>query len=344
MPRPREFQISLSDTPYYHCISRCVRRAFLCGEDKQTHQSYEHRRQWVEDKLLFLPQVFAIEVCAYAVMSNHTHLVLHVNQQQALSWNTTEVLTRWHSLFKGTLLTQKYLSKINDSADLNAEVSPESLPLTESELLAIEQTTVIYRKRLMDISWFMRVLNEGIARQANKEDNCTGRFWEGRFKCQALLDEPALLACMAYVDLNPIRAKMATTPETSSYTSIKQRIHHALNHEQNHNQQPNTLKPFVGHPRKDMPNGIPFELKEYIELVEMTGRCIREDKAGHIDNNLPNILTRLNIEPDNWLIMTKQFTKVFHCAVGHEHVLQNFSESLQLKRRPNLSSCRRLLA
>jgi hypothetical protein len=104
-----------------------------------------------------------------------------------------------------------------------------------------------------------------LARQANKEDNCTGRFWEGRFKCQALLDESALLACMAYVDLNPVRAKMATTPETSSYTSIKQRIHHALNQTQ-----PNTLKPFVGNPRKDSLNGIPFELKEYIGLVEVT--------------------------------------------------------------------------
>ena len=284
--------------------------------------------------MLFLSQVFAIEVCAYAIMSNHTHLVLHINQQQALSWNTTEVLTRWHKVFKGTLLTQKYQSLPENERDT----------LSQSELLAIEQTTVIYRKRLMDISWFMRVLNEGIARQANKEDNCTGRFWEGRFKCQALLDESALLACMAYVDLNPIRAKMATTPETSDYTSIKQRIHHVLNHEQNHNQQPSTLKPFVGNPRKDMPNGIPFELTEYIELVEMTGRCIREDKAGHIDNNLPSILTRLNIEPDNWLIMTKQFTKVFHGAVGNEHVLQNFSENRQLKRRPNLSNCKRLLA
>ncbi|WP_299267031.1 transposase [uncultured Psychrosphaera sp.] len=339
MPRPREFQISLADTPYYHCISRCVRRAFLCGEDKQTHQSYEHRRQWVEDKIEQLPQVFAIEVCAYAVMSNHTHLVLHINEQQALSWDTTEVLTRWHRLFKGTLLTQKYLSKINGSPDLNSKLLNESKPLTGSELLAIEEITVIYRKRLMDISWFMRVLNEGIARQANKEDSCTGRFWEGRFKCQALLDDSALLACMAYVDLNPVRANIAKTPETSEYTSIKQRIHHAL-----YQTQPKSLKPFVGNLKKDMLDVIPFELKEYIELVEVTGRCVREEKAGHIDNNLPTLLRRLNIEPDNWLVMTKQFTTVFHGAVGNEHVLQNFVEHKQLKRRPNLSICRRLLA
>jgi hypothetical protein len=200
----------------------------------------------------------------------------------------------------------------------------------------------------MDISWFMRVLNESIAREANKEDNCTGRFWEGRFKCQALLDEAALISCMAYVDLNPVRAKMAKTPESSDYTSIKKRIHLILNCKQQepyqYQHQPNTLSPFVGNPRKDMPNGIPFELKEYIELVDITGKCIREDKAGHINQNLPNILTRLNISEDNWLTITKEFTKVFHGAVGHEHVLQNFSNNQQLKRRPNLSSCKRLLA
>ena len=340
MPRPRKSQISLIDTPYYHCISRCVRRAFLCGEDKQTHQSYEHRRQWVQDKIELLPQVFAIEVCAYAVMSNHTHLVLHINEQQGLNWNTTEVLTRWHKLFKGTLLTQKYTSLSED------ERNTLDQSLSQSELLTIEQTAQVYRQRLMDISWFMRVLNESIAREANKEDNCTGRFWEGRFKCQALLDETALIACMAYVDLNPVRAKMADTPEASDYTSIKQRIHYILNCKQQelHQYQPNTLSPFVGNPRKDMPNGIPFELKEYIELVDITGKCIREDKAGHISQNLPNILTRLNISEDNWLTITQQFTRVFHGAVGHEHVLQNFSDNQHLKRRPNLSSCKKLLA
>jgi hypothetical protein len=68
MPQPRSSQISLSDTPYYHCISRCVRRSFLCGIDNYSGQSYEHRRGWVEKRLLFLSSVFAIDLCAYAVM------------------------------------------------------------------------------------------------------------------------------------------------------------------------------------------------------------------------------------------------------------------------------------
>jgi len=109
MATARKRQISLIDTPYYHCVSRCVRRAFLCGEDKVSGVSYEHRRAWVENKLLALSQVFAIDICAYAVMSNHTHLVLFVDIEQAKSWSTKDVIERWHQLFKGTLITQQYL-------------------------------------------------------------------------------------------------------------------------------------------------------------------------------------------------------------------------------------------
>ena len=109
MTTARKQLISLIDTPYYHCISRCVRRAFLCGEDKNTGRNFDHRRGWVEGKLLSLSQVFAIDVCAYAVMSNHTHLVLCVDVEQAKAWTMDEVLIRWHQLFKGTLITQQYL-------------------------------------------------------------------------------------------------------------------------------------------------------------------------------------------------------------------------------------------
>ena len=98
MPQSRKSQVSLAATPYYHCISRCVRRAFLCGQDEQTGQSYEHRRGWIEDKIFSLEVIFAIDVCAYSVMSNHTHLVLHVNEDEANNWSIKQVLERWHSL------------------------------------------------------------------------------------------------------------------------------------------------------------------------------------------------------------------------------------------------------
>ncbi|GEB72726.1 hypothetical protein PCARR_b0640 [Pseudoalteromonas carrageenovora IAM 12662] len=185
----------------------------------------------------------------------------------------------------------------------------------------------------------MRLLNEDIARRANKEDNCTGRFWEGRFKSQALLDEAALAACMAYVDLNPIRAKMANTPEDSGHTSIKQRLTYAKD-----GKQPKQLQRFSGMPRKIMPKGLPFELRSYIELVELTGRCIREDKRVHIDNmNLP-LLERVNISLENWLKLTTQFTRVFHGAVGRPASQEGYCENLNRKRRANISNCEKLLA
>ncbi|KZN50366.1 hypothetical protein N474_24485, partial [Pseudoalteromonas luteoviolacea CPMOR-2] len=180
----RSRQVSLVDTKYYHCISRCVRRAFLCGEDKATGKSYEHRRGWVEEKLLQLAKVFCIDVCAYAVMSNHTHIVLYVDDKKAKRLTDKAIIIRWHKQFKGTWLTHKFI---------NGE------PLTNSERCLLSELIDKYRTRLADISWFMRTLNEDIARKANREDGCTGRFWEGRFKSQALLDEAALAACLAYV-------------------------------------------------------------------------------------------------------------------------------------------------
>jgi REP element-mobilizing transposase RayT len=162
MPQSRKTQVSLIDTPYYHCVSRCVRRSFLCGTDKYTGQSYEHRRGWVEERLLFLSSVFSIGICAYAVMSNHTHVVVCVDKDMAESWSMEEVVRRWHQLYQGTLLSQKY---------------QRGDKLSKGELISLEETVTIYRQRLYDISWLMRNLNEHIAREANKEDKCTGRFY-----------------------------------------------------------------------------------------------------------------------------------------------------------------------
>jgi len=322
LPTARHQQVNLINTAYYHCVSRCVRRAFLCGKDKHSGQSYEHRRQWVEDRIHLLSTVFAIDVCSYAVMSNHTHAVLRINRQQALEMSDIDVITRWHSLHKGTLLTHRV---VND------------MPLTDTEIETVKATVKIWRERLYSISWFMRELNEYIARLANKEDDCTGRFWEGRFSSQALMGRAAVTACMAYVDLNPIRAGMARTPERSAHTSIQYRIN-ALKACKT----PTYLLAFTGDADHNPHAELPFTLHEYLELVDITGRQIRQNKPGYIDNNLPSILQRLNIKPAQFVELATTLEDAFSRVVGDEAQLLTYQANQGLQRMRNKAIARRL--
>jgi hypothetical protein len=174
MTRPRKALISLADTPYYHITSRCVRRAFLCGVDHYSGQSYEHRRQWVVDRIRLLSSLFAIDICAYSVMSNHYHLALKICPEQLKMLSDDDVMDRWCAMFKGPLLIQNYRS--------GEDLKP-------FERLAVSDIVNVWRSRLSSISWFMRCLNQPIAHQANREDKCTGKFWESRFTSQALKTE-----------------------------------------------------------------------------------------------------------------------------------------------------------
>jgi hypothetical protein len=154
------------DTPgFYHCISRCVRRAWLCGVDPYNGTSYEHRREWVEQRLLELAEIFAVGVYAYAVMSNHVHVVVRIDPTAAATWTDEEVATRWVRLFPATV---------------DGEVDDVGCRLKEQTLLGTTDRLIDCRQRLGSFAWFMKALNEPIARRANREDACSGRFW-GRF-------------------------------------------------------------------------------------------------------------------------------------------------------------------
>lgn len=323
MPRPRNTQISLQDTSYYHCVSRCVRKAYLCGVDCYTGQSYEHRREWIEARILRLACVFSINICAYSVMSNHLHLVLCVDESKARAWSVKKVLECWHQLFKASLLTQRFL---------------KGEKLNSNELSLVIENAEIYRERLTDISWFMRALNEPIARQANREDKCTGRFWEGRFKSQALLDEAAVLTCMAYVDLNPIRAKIADTPLSSDFTSVQRRIQAAMKGEQ-----PKELLPFVGNEKLVIPEGLMFTQEDYLKLLDETGRIIRTNERGEISLKCASILNRLNIPIENWVKMTVDFGYLFKGPVGTLDELTRYCQHLGRQRRQGASNCKKWL-
>ncbi|MFO8005071.1 transposase [Thioalkalivibrio sp.] len=303
MTQPRATLVSLEATPWYHVVSRCVRRAYLCGKDHHSGRDFEHRRGWIVERLEQLAAVFAIDVAAYAVMSNHFHVVLRVDAERALRWDRAEVLRRWTNLFTGPELVQRY------------RVQPNALGA--AEIARVDVWVATYRERLMDLSWFMRMLNESIARQANAEDGVTGRFWEGRFKSQALLDEQAVLTAMAYVDLNPIRAKLAETPETSDYTSVAERIAGLRKKPEGAEGGPEDrapLMPFDATGR--MATAIPFAFDDYLELVDATGRVIREDKRGFIPGETPRLLERLAIDPEQFVATAGRMLRQFGSAIG----------------------------
>jgi hypothetical protein len=161
MTRPRKELVSLADTPYYHISSRCVRRGFLCGYDAHSKRDYEHRRQWIEDRIRLLASLFAIEICSYSVMSNHYHLVVKLAPEQAEPWSDDEVIDRWLSLYKGPLLVQRHRA---------------GGVLDDAEQEVVRDVCQQWRERLTNLSGFMGCLNQPIARRANKEDNCTGHF------------------------------------------------------------------------------------------------------------------------------------------------------------------------
>ncbi|WP_200197065.1 transposase [Halorhodospira abdelmalekii] len=325
MPRPRCEQIS-PEIPFYHIVTRCVRRTFLCGEDHTTGKSYEHRRQWVEDQIRLLSSIFAIDVATYAVMSNHCHIVVKLDPSQTETWSDDEVIQRWGALYKGPPVMKKYLSG-------------EALDALEQ--VQLDKRVDIYRERLGELSWFMKCLNEPIARQANKEDGCTGHFWEARFKSQALGSDAALLACMAYVDLNPVRAAIAPTPEECEHTGLRERIEPRFDLEKALRERfdagvevagmlsclqlPAPVKPLL--PFRDATAvaaaaalaGIPCSFEEYLALVDHTGRIINPKKRGAIAQNAAPILQRLGLANAQWLEQATRFEALYR-RKGRAHL------------------------
>lgn len=285
----------------FHCVQRCVRRAFLCGHDRYSGQSFEHRKQWVERRLLLLSECFAVAIHAYAVMSNHLHVVVQFDPAWQAAWSDAEVAARWVRLFPPR------------------EDSDSARQHKQNTLLHQPERLAVVRARLADLSWFMKCLAEPIARAANAEDACKGRFWEGRFKAQVLCDERALLAAMAYVDLNPIRAGMARDLAGSDHTSVHRRLEEmdpvAL-------EQP--LLPVAGH---RVPLGL--SLRAYVGLVEWTGRQVRTGKRGAISKQAASALTRFDADSRRWAVRVKAVGSGFWRVVGGVADLLEAAEKLQ---------------
>lgn len=315
-----------------HVMSRVVRRCYLMGTDRVTGKNYDHRKGWIEDLMRHYAQYFAIDVLCFAILDNHFHQVLRTRPDMVRSWDDTEVARRWLMICP-------------------RRRGPDGLPLepNEAELNSIRTDPDKLRDirlRLSDISWWMRLICQKIARRANAEDETSGRFWECRFRAVRILDDATLLACGAYVDLNPIRAALAELLELSQHTSIQRRIE-ALQDtgppdgasQAARRSQPadSFLAPLTidelrdglgtcpsasGHRCSDK-GFLNLSLESYIELLDWTARLIAPGKRGTTPTDAPEVLARLGIEPTAWCELVSDFGRLFIQVAGRPPVIDS---------------------
>ena len=329
MATARSLVVAADEVAAYHCIARCVRRAALCGDDPLTGRNFDHRKTWLLHRLQDLAEAFAIDIGGYAIMSNHLHLAVKTRPDLVRDWDDEEVFRRWRSIFP---LRNR---------------SKEALKIIAETEIANKKLMSCRRARLANISWFMRCLLEPIARRANAEDNCGGRFWEERFKCIGLLDETAVISCTAYIDLNPVRAGLVPTPEASEYTSVFDRIRQRQEQKVESAARDGWLAPISHKEKKTKPSRrvshtpwLEMALDEYLELLDWTGRWIREDKPGAIPDHLPPILDRLKFNPAGWLRLTRNFELLFCRFAGKPESLEARAKSQGRKGLHGLSASR----
>jgi hypothetical protein len=317
-----------------HTMARTVRRCYLLGADPVTQKNYDHRKDWIETKLQHLAATMGIDLLAFALMSNHCHLILRSRPDVVANWSDDEVARRWLLLCP--------LRKV-PSSDNNSDEYVAAEPTT-AELNAIRSNPVRLaqvRSRLSDISWWMRLLCQHVAQRANREEgDGLGKFWQSRFKAVRILDEATLLACSAYVDLNPIRAALAERLEDSQYTSVKRRIE-TLKQETHGAHPPPSSDDFLSpvcvdeardpigpHPSSHSPRCsdkgyLPMSSEEYLQLLDWTARQVRQDKPGSTPEDLPPILERLGLEPKVFTDQVRLFGRMFSAAAGQPQALSN---------------------
>jgi len=348
MPRVNRSDIlATGEIQVFHVVNRCVRRTHLCGRDSDSKKDYSHRKEWIRRRLEFLAGVFALEILSYAVMSNHLHVVVRTRPDLANLWSDQDVARRWWTLFPKRK---------------NKDKSP-AVPSEEELKQLISSPTAIKEKqrRLSNLSWFMKCLCEPIAKQANRDDDVRGHFWESRYKAQPLLDEMAIAACMAYVDMNPLRANIASTPESSDFTSVQARIrdrqesraHRTLEAQimrQEHGPQAGWLAPIELSPKQSASREkqtarrasnkgcLLMSLDQYLQLLDWTGRQLRRDKSGVIARELKPILERLDCTVESWLNLVKNFRRRFRTEAGRPEKLVGVRELRRNCRVQNLRS------
>lgn len=323
-----------------HVMNRVVRRCFLMGNDPVTGINYDHRKAMIEAFFERFAALFGLDLLVYSILSNHFHAVLRSRPDVVATWSDTEVAGRWIRICPN----RKH---------------PDGTPKdpTESELNAIRHDPELLaeiRLRLSDISWWMRLVCQRIGMSANREDKQTGKFWESRFRAVRLLDEESLLACAAYVDLNPIRAAMTETLEGSAFTSVHRRIQAMVMD----GTQDRFLAPVWIDERNDPTGAHPhnegyrcsdkgflsIRTEAYLELLDWTARQVVQGKPGHIPADAPAILVRLSLDVGTWTTMVKDFGRLFRHVAGKPQTMDASRGSVDQSSSNLPSETRRILS
>jgi len=304
MATTRSLIVQPGQLGHFHCTVRCVQQLFLCGTDPVTGKSNNHRRKWIEQRILALGEIFAISIHSFALMSNHLHLVLTVDPEHVTHWNDWEVAQRGVALYRR--------AHENDEHRFARALVWRDCPNQINKL----------RQRLGSLSEYMKALNEFTAKAANKESGRKGNFWDDRYGCVALLDDAALLAAMVYVDLNPIRAVMAPTLLKSDHTSAQLRLRRIRADGQCVT---DPLLPVAGPKHRQL---LDMTQAAYLDLVDRSGRQLHPGKRGRIQASAPAVLKQIGLNEPQWLIQVRGIESRYWRAVGTADSLVRLAERL----------------
>jgi hypothetical protein len=231
--------------------------------------------------------------------------LVRLDPEQFGAWSAEEVVRRWMAVYPPKKVD------LDDPAATGKWIRTAAKDAKQVDR---------WRKRLGNLGWFMKALKEPLSRMANKEDGCKGTFWESRYKSIAILDEESLLATCAYIDLNPLAAGVASTPESSRHTSLRQRVLHAKgsgkldglraasrgsiagsraagSFEESHWLCPLEDRRRKGSSREGMLEN--FSLGTYLLLVDYSSRLWREGKA-RLGSEVAGIFQRLGTSAEFW--------------------------------------------
>ncbi len=342
MTSARSQLVDVELTRWYHVISKTVRGAFLLGEGDHT------RKQWIEDRLKLLASVFAVEVGGFAILDNHLHVLIRLEPEQLDGDSDEAILRRWAVVFPPRGADRKALEKIDQWVELKL-----------NDKAFVQKC----RQRLGDLGWFMKCLKEPLARLANKLEQQTGAFWQSRFKSIAILDDEALLATCAYIDLNPVAAGIAKLPEESEFTSAKARVDDCRESGRLDDLQAARAGSVAGvkaaagigadfwlcpiedtreqgGSRTGLLDG--FSLGSYLQLIDYTSRLIRTGKAC-VSADVTSLLDRLGTSASVWehnlRHMFASSKQLGHAFSFHRERLNEAAKHRGIGRMANLNGC-----